>query len=66
MPVLHKNFSKSLKFCPENLFDWKFLKIGSVIVYSFVRNILNLQICQFTPAPPIALTVKVVYKISCS
>ena len=34
--VLYKNFSQSLIVSPENPFDRKFLKIGSIIIYSFI------------------------------
>ena len=36
--VLHKNLTQSLKLFLRAPFSWKFLKIGSVIVYSFVKK----------------------------
>ena len=48
MPILREEFEfESLRVSPENPFDWKFLKVGSVIVYSFIKA-----------SPPRALTVK--------
>ena len=32
IPVLYKKLSQSLRVSPEYSFDWKFLKVGSVIV----------------------------------
>ena len=49
-PFLIKNLkyffeksTKSLRVSPVNPFDWKFLKIASVIVYNFVKNFPNIQ-----------------------
>ena len=61
--ALHKTISQNLRVSLKNPFDWKFLKIGSVIVYSFVRNIRNLQICRLTPVPLTALTIKDVFYV---
>ena len=58
---VHKKFSKSLKVSPENPFDWKFLKVGSVIVYSIMKNVPNLKEFSPHPAPPRVLTIKSVY-----
>ena len=49
MAVLHKKSRQSLTVSPESPFDWKFFKVGSVIVYSFIKNIPNLQ------GPPLPL-----------
>ena len=64
MPVLHKKFSQSLWLSPRNSFAWRFLKIGSVIVYSFVRNYPNLQVYRLTHVHSTALTIKAVYEVS--
>ena len=42
-------------------FSWKLLKIGSVVVYSFIKNFPFLQVGWPTPVPPTPLTIKVVY-----
>ena len=42
-------------------FSWKFLKIGSVIVYSFVKNFPNLQVGWPSPFPPTPQNRKSVY-----
>ena len=44
--ALNKKSRQSLRVSPESPFDWKFFKVGSMIVYSFVRNIPNLQVCR--------------------
>ena len=49
------NHQENLSKIPSNC---KFL----IIDYSFIRNVLNLQVCQPTPDPPTALTIKVVTK----
>ena len=64
IPALHKKFSQSLRDSPENPFDWKFLKIGSIIVHSFITHFPNLQVSRHTLAPPTALTIKGVYAVS--
>ena len=38
----HKLWKKLCNTGLEAPFDWKFLKVGSVIVYSFVKNVPNL------------------------
>ena len=58
MWVLQKKISQSLRVSPENPFDRNFLKICSVIIYNFVRNAPNLQICFPAPVPPTALNIK--------
>ena len=62
--ALHKNSRQSLTVSPENPFDWKFLKVGSVIVYSFIKNVPNIQEFWPAPAPPKALTIEGVYEVS--
>ena len=57
--ITQKN-SKNLRVSPENPFDWKFLKIGSVIIYSLIKNVPNLQVCQPVPTPPTALMLNAV------
>ena len=44
-------FCQSLRVFPNAPFpfDWKFLKVGSVIVNSFVKNFRNLQGCRPCP-----------------
>ena len=59
VPELHKKFSQSLRLSPRNSFGWKFLKIGPLIVHSFVRKITNLQEYQLTSLPSKALGTKV-------
>ena len=57
-----KKLSQSLWLSSENPFDCKFLKMFSVIVYSFVRSSPNLQVCRLSnPALPTALIIKGVY-----
>ena len=55
---LHKKIGQSLWISPEIPFDWNFLKIGSVIIYSFVSDSPNFQVCWLVPFPscPTALT----------
>ena len=48
----------------ENPFDWKFFKVGTVVIYSFIKNVPNIQECWH--APPRALTIKGVYEVSYS
>ena len=48
---LHKNFKQSLRVLVRAPFSWKFLKIDSIIFYSFVKHDPNLQIGWPTPAP---------------
>ena len=44
MPILHKKSSQTLSVSPESPFDWNFFfEVGSVIVYSFSKNLPNLQ-----------------------
>ena len=38
MQALNKKISKSLFLSPRNSFSWKFLKIGPLIVHSFVKK----------------------------
>ena len=38
-----------IRVSPKNPFDWEFLKIVSVIIYSFVKNCSNLRV--FWPIP---------------
>ena len=56
---------------PENPFDWEFLKVGSVVVYSFIKNVPNIQDYKNVgppqrPAPLRALTIKGVYEVDYS
>ena len=51
--------SQSLGLFSKNSFGWKFLKIDSVIVYSFLDISTKLQVYRPTPVPPTALTIKV-------
>ena len=66
MAVLHKKSRQTLTVSPESPFDWNFLKVGSVIVYSFIKNLPNLQ------GPPLPLphlraqAIKCVYVINYS
>ena len=62
--ALNKKFSQSLWHSPRNSCAWKNLKICSVIVYSFVRYILNLQVYRLTSVASTALNVKGVYEVS--
>ena len=62
--ALNKKSRQSLRVFPESPFDWKFFKVGSMIVYSFVRNIPNLQVCRLTLVSLTALTIKGVYVIN--
>ena len=62
--ALNKKSRQSLRVSPESPFDWKFFKVGSMIVYSFVRNIPNLQVCRLTLVSLTALTIKGVYVIN--
>ena len=64
MPKINKKSRQSLRVSPESPFDWKFFKVGSMIVYSFVRNIPNLQVCRLTLVSLTALTIKGVYVIN--
>ena len=36
--ALHKKSSQTLSVSPESPFDWNFLKVGSVIFYSFLKK----------------------------
>ena len=62
MAVLHKTLTVS----PESPFYWNFIKVGSVIVYSFIKNLPNLH------GPPLPLphlraqAIKCVYVINYS
>ena len=42
----------------------KFLKVDSVIVYSFVRNVPKIQECWLAPISLRGLTTKGVYEVS--
>ena len=55
-----------LRVSPENPFDWKFLKVGSVVVYSFIKNVPNIQEFWPAPTPPRDLIIKGVYEVSYS
>ena len=62
--VLHKDPRQSLIVSPESPFDWKFLKVGSVIVYCFIKTVPNIQDCLHASAPPTELNIKSVYVIN--
>ena len=49
---------------PKNPLDWKFLKVGSVIDYRFVRNIPKIQEPWLTPVSLRGLTAKSVNEVS--
>ena len=53
-----------MRLSPKNPFEWKFLKIGSIAVCSFMKNFPNLQVCRHTSVPPSALNIKVVMKLA--
>ena len=53
-----------MRLSPKNPFEWKFLKIGSIAVCSFMKNFPNLQVCRHTSAPPTALNIKGVMKLA--
>ena len=53
-----------MRASPKNPFDWKFLKVGSVIVYSFVRNIPKIQECWLVPVSLRGQTTNGVYEVS--
>ena len=55
-----------MRASPKNPFDWKFLNVGSVIVYSFVRNVPKIQECWLAPVSLRGLTIKGVYEVSYS
>ena len=57
-------FCKSLRLSPKNPFEWKFLKIGSIAVCSFMKIFPSLQVCRHTSVPPSALNIKVVIKLA--
>ena len=50
LPVLHKKSRQSLRVSPESSFDWKLFKVGSVIVYSFIKTSPTHKIVD-TPLP---------------
>ena len=51
---------------PESPFDWNFLKVGSVIVYNFIKNFPDLQDLPL-PLPHLkAQAIKCVYVINYS
>ena len=54
----------SLRVSPESQFDWKFLKIGSVIIYSFIKNKDRWQFPA--PATKLVINIKGVYVINYS
>ena len=56
----------SSRVSPENPFYWKFLKVGSVVVYSFIKYVPNIQECWSAPAHRRALTIKGVYEVNYS
>ena len=43
MPVLHNRSRQSLRVSPESTFDWKFLKVGSVIVCNLIKIFPNIS-----------------------
>ena len=62
--ILHKNLSQSLRvFFLRAPFSWKLLKIGSVIVYSYVKKGPYLQVLTAAPGQPMALKIKAVYLV---
>ena len=62
--TLHKNSRLSLRGSPANPFVRNFLYVTSVIVYSFVRNVPNIQECWLAPVSLRGLTIKGVYEVS--
>ena len=56
---LYEKSRQSLSLSPESSFDRKFLLVGSVIDYSFTKNVPNIQDCWHAPAPPTELMSRV-------
>ena len=66
MAVLHKKSRQTLTVSPEIPFDCNFFKVGSVIVYSFIKKFSNLQ-GRTLPFPHLrAQAIKGVYVINYS
>ena len=63
---IYLSSEQSLRLPPKSSFDWKFLKVASVIDYSFIKKISNVQDCWHAPAPPTGLNIKGVYVINYS
>ena len=49
-----------MRVCHEAQFDWKFLKIGSVIVRDLIKNVPILQVGWLAPVPLTLPVIKVV------
>ena len=53
-----------MRASPKNPIHWNFLKVGSVIAYSFVKNFPKIQECWLASVSLRGLTVKGVYEVS--
>ena len=60
--VLHKNSflcnTQSLELFPRNLREDFFLKIGILIPKVYTKNVPNIDVCNFIPAPLRTLSIK--------